>query len=657
MAEGQMTLSTYLELDACPGRITEEEATRAAADAKHVAALAEIIDNGYKNKSPYADGRSLPPSQWTDIPVVLPAGNYVLRFANLTSSDTDVTKCKAVFYNASNTAVSENLMLSRGDDITQEFVLTGTSKYMRLYCADNIPHSTGDVVQYTGCMICTKADWDISTAYVPFKEEDGPRLAPSGNATNRAAEILEKLNRYGECILEDGVYYCSALDMPAGTVLSGCGKRSVIRIVSGASYCVSILKNNTIRNVCFSGGVDAPADVTTEGASLGTQHGIYLVANADGQGHGTEPSSTNMVTGCWFENFDGSGFYAENTGTGLDNGVIMSDCRFFSCKVGINANYLTEYSKYSNCIIHNCNVAAINGGGNNVFIGCTFHGVRGFVIDNSSANLTNSGHGSCIGCTFNHINKMNHQSAGGGGLAIDLKYVSNGFLFDTCQIWYGAISVNNSRAVHFSDCLIGGDYGTTPPVITVSGSYPAWFDGCTFYKEPVISINSGTRFDACYLYTTGDKYDPNPAPIMKQLVDENPKNKLPIASATGAAGQSVDIECDIPPGDYVIFFSSLSTTHSGTTTCRATFIDSGGSWASAHAQMVPGNNTYLPVTITANAKKFRIIPASTVGGTAGTDVVSFTGAMVCTKDAFAVSQAYVPYHPSLADMWAAIQAL
>ena len=50
MADGQMTQSTYLEIDACPSRITAEETARAAADAKHDAALAEIIDSGAKNK-------------------------------------------------------------------------------------------------------------------------------------------------------------------------------------------------------------------------------------------------------------------------------------------------------------------------------------------------------------------------------------------------------------------------------------------------------------------------------------------------------------------------------------------------------------------------------------------------------------------------------
>jgi hypothetical protein len=141
------------------------------------------------------------------------------------------------------------------------------------------------------------------------------------------------------------------------------------------------------------------------------------------------------------------------------------------------------------------------------------------------------------------------------------------------------------------------------------------------------------------------------------MCDENPKNLLPIASMTGEAGKSVDIECDLPPGDYVLSFQSLSTTHSGTTTCRCSFITAGGSWASSHVQMNPGEIVSKLVTITTTAKSFRVIPASTVGGTAASDVVSFTGAMVCKKERWAISHAFVPYHPPLADMWAAIQAL
>ena len=127
------------------------------------------------------------------------------------------------------------------------------------------------------------------------------------------------------------------------------------------------------------------------------------------------------------------------------------------------------------------------------------------------------------------------------------------------------------------------------------------------------------------------------------ICDEEPKNLLPLENATGEAGKSVDCECNIEPGNYVVFFKSLSTTHSGTTTCRVSFIDANGSWASQHVQVSPGTNVSMPAVIKTTAKSFRVIPASTVGGTAGTDVVSFTGAMVCRKERWDVSHAYVPY--------------
>ena len=71
--------------------------------------------------------------------------------------------------------------------------------------------------------------------------------------------------------------------------------------------------------------------------------------------------------------------------------------------------------------------------------------------------------------------------------------------------------------------------------------------------------------------------------------------------------------------------------------------------------MDPGEIVSKPVTITTTAKSFRVIPASTVGGTAGTDVVAFTGAMVCKKERWAISHAFVPYHPPLSEMWEEMQ--
>lgn len=317
--------------------------------------------------------------------------------------------------------------------------------------------------------------------------------------TDMSGAILSMLTDTGYCHLAPGIYYVSGFDMPAGSTIEGCGKNTIVRLLSSVSsgYAVRIGQNNTVKNICFSGGYDAPSDVTTEDTDLGSRHGVYLIANADGEEATAPGAKTNIVTGCFFENFDGSAFYNHNTGGGLDNAVIMSDCRIIACKVGINIDYYAEYSKFTNIIIKGCNVACINNGGNNVFTACTFHGVVGFLIDNTAGDKRNIAHGSCVGCTFNHINNMNNPSQLGMGDAILVKNASNGFIFNDCQVWYGKINIQNSHGITVNSSLIGG--GT--PVISIAGDNPAFILNCIFMQSPSITANTDTKIINCYLST------------------------------------------------------------------------------------------------------------------------------------------------------------
>ena len=70
-----------------------------------------------------------------------------------------------------------------------------------------------------------------------------------------------------------------------------------------------------------------------------------------------------------------------------------------------------------------------------MFTGCTFHGTIGFLMDNSNGDAANPAHGSCIGCTFNHIDNWNHPADLGGGDAVKVISNPHGFLFDGCQFW------------------------------------------------------------------------------------------------------------------------------------------------------------------------------------------------------------------------------
>lgn len=312
--------------------------------------------------------------------------------------------------------------------------------------------------------------------------------------TDMTGAIMSMLNDTGYCHLAKGIYYVSGnIDMPYGSTLEGCGEGTIIRLLSSveSGYCVKPTRYSTIRGIRFSGGY-ADGDVST--SDIGTRNGVVFLANKDGQ----EPELPNvepcMISDCWFENFSGSGIYCHNSGGGTRESLIVSSCYMKYCKVGINIDYYSEYHKFTNVITYRCYYACINKGGNNVFTACTFHGTIGFYMDGSR----NNGHGSCVGCTFNHIDNWNRPSTKGGGLAVDAYGVVNGFVFTGCQVWYGELRVRGSRGIAFSDCQIGGY-----PKVTVTGGYPAFFSNCIFHATPTLNVNESTRFDNCYLDEDG----------------------------------------------------------------------------------------------------------------------------------------------------------
>lgn len=323
------------------------------------------------------------------------------------------------------------------------------------------------------------------------------------NATDMTGAIMSILNSTGYCHLGEGCFWVSGnIAMPAGSTLEGCGGKTIVRLLDSVSsgYIVQPTERCTIRNITFAGGSAAPSDLQTVGTNLGSRHGVYIVANADGNtSHGTVSGANNILDGCLFRYFDGSAIYMANTGGSVLGVLSATDINIRESKVGINIDYYSEYNKFANVIIYRCNHGCINNGGNNTFVGCTFGGVVGFLIDNSGGDKRNNAHGTCSGCTYNHIDGVNRASTSGGGDGIVVKGATNGFLFTGCQLWYGEIVVENSRGISFSNCLIGG--GT--PSVTVLGSYPAFFSGCIFHQTPTLNVISGTKFDNCYLDSNG----------------------------------------------------------------------------------------------------------------------------------------------------------
>ena len=318
--------------------------------------------------------------------------------------------------------------------------------------------------------------------------------------TDMTSSIMAMLNSTGYCHLAPGIFYVSGnIDMPEGSTLEGCGQDTIIRLLASEStgYCVRMGRYNTGKNIRFSGGYN-DGDVSDD--DIGGRNGVIYIANADGE-ESAQPTVTPCVlTGCWFENFSGSAIYAHNSGGSMNNAMMVSSCYIQLCKAGINLDYYTEYHKFTNVIVRKCYYACINNGGNNVFTGCTFHGTIGFMIDNASDTKRNNAHGSCVGCTFNHIDNWNHPDVLGMGEAVKIVGPStSGFIFTGCQFWYGSINVNNAKGIGFSDCLIGGN----TPEINITNNATAFFVGCIFRQVPLLNVLPSTKLDSCYLASDG----------------------------------------------------------------------------------------------------------------------------------------------------------
>ena len=626
-----------------------------ANDVSGIGESIEKLDNAVSNKNLLStpSGTNTLPTRWVDVPISVEPGEYVIHFESLTSTDTDSDKCQVYAFTSNNEAASTSILMGRGTKVHSNITIVKTTGYIRIYASDVYDHSAGDEVSFSGAMVCTKADYDKSPDYVPCKASgDSTSLLPSGDTTDRGPDILRMLVSYGQCNLSKGVYYVHGFEMPEGSSLTGCGKQTIVRLIESedADYCVRIHRNNTVKNICFSGGLTAPSDLTTPDTDLGNRHGVYLAANADGQSATHTGSLTNIVTACFFENFNGSGFYAENTGGSMDNAVIMSDCRFYNCKVGINLNYYTEYSKFANCIVYSSNVACINNGGNNVFTACTFHGVKGFVIDNSDNDKRNCAHGSVIGCTFNHIDNANRASTLGGGNAIEIKGITNAFVFSGCQLWYGAIDISNSRGVSFSNCLLGGN----APAITVSGDYGVTFCGCTFHQMPELNVNAGTKFDSCYVDYTGEAVYPNSA--ITSLINDGAKNLIEFKSGSNTLPTRwIDIPCTVSEGEYVISFESLTSTDTDATVCQMALFD-GTTARSKWQNLNRGTNISANVSVLGDTTHIRIYASDSYAHSEN-DTVTITNAMLCTKDNWDMSHDYVDYCPTVKELYQMVKDL
>lgn len=305
--------------------------------------------------------------------------------------------------------------------------------------------------------------------------DESAYLIATGNQTDRTEEIVDMLNTYGICKLGKGIYYVSGVTMPNNSSIVGIGDGTIVRLLDASTDAntVTMGKRCTIENIRFVG-----ADTRQGGSdTIGTRNGIYV---ATGEIDTSENDLLCKISKCSFIGFNGAGIKVFKTGYYMTHSISISDCKFKFNKVGLYLAEKAEYGVINNCLFNHNYFATRCDGGNNKYSNCGFDAnSKGFVIDGTGITSSNNGHGSVVGCSFNHNSIV----------GIDIKGNTNGMIFDACCIYLNtttesvdnSISISDSAGVTFANCSMGG------VAVTNTNSNGTIFNGCRFAASPTIS--------------------------------------------------------------------------------------------------------------------------------------------------------------------------
>lgn len=346
-----------------------------------------------------------------------------------------------------------------------------------------INSSTGDIVNNIIQNTYNVTATPTLTSGLPYV------LQSTGDTTDRTADIATVLTQYGSCYLGAGTFYVKKLTMPDDTSIIGSGTgRTILRLIDDSvneCYAVGVRTRCSISNLLIDGGLN------TRPNEVGLRHGLsYQGTYIDSANPGTYPTR-GQIDNINIKGFSGSGIICSNTSGSTSSGMNVVNVNIYACYKGIEIKNISEYHKFTNVSITSCTYGVINNAGNNLFVNCGINSnITGFVIDNGDSLIYNDSHGSVVGCTFNH-------SGSNSGIAIKLVGVTNGYVFDGCQVFYGKIDMKNSVGVQFSNCNIGRQVP-----IDVDGGGVILFNGNIFVSTPTVTKTNSPiiKTTNCYAY-------------------------------------------------------------------------------------------------------------------------------------------------------------
>lgn len=174
-------------------------------------------------------------------------------------------------------------------------------------------------------------------------------------------------------------------------------------------------------------------------------------------------------------------------------------------------------------------------------------------------------------------------------------------------------------------------------------------DALTFDSVPTQGSTNPVESGGVYTPLAEDRA------ALVELVDGGAKNLIDV-NLKNITGSYWDIPIkEIPAGTYVVSLGSLTSTDTDATTCNVRFGKSGSGIFGSN-QCERGTNVYVTITNDNPADYLRIYYSDTNTHSSG-DSITATDLMVCTKAAWDISHEFVPYCPSMSEMYSMILAL
>lgn len=136
--------------------------------------------------------------------------------------------------------------------------------------------------------------------------------------------------------------------------------------------------------------------------------------------------------------------------------------------------------------------------------------------------------------------------------------------------------------------------------------------------------------------------------VLEDLINTGAKNLLQTNASSGT--RFVNIPVVLQPGVYHIYFGEITSTDTDAQTCQFAAFASDNSDASNYLQLQRVNGVNGVLTVTKTTSYVRLYASNTYANSTG-DTVTFSDAMLCTEDAWKLSQDYIPYCPTLQEVY------